>query len=54
MNYEVKAEKLRRTINPDALGIKNTEGLEPLKEIIGQKRAVDALQFGLQIGGQWL
>ncbi len=40
---------LRRTVDPRSLGLKSTRSLDPLKGIIGQKRAVDALRFGLQI-----
>jgi len=44
-------EQLSRNIDVSKLGIKSTEGLERLKSIIGQKRAVSALRFGLQIEG---
>jgi lon-related putative ATP-dependent protease len=40
-------ERLRRTIDPADLGIETTAELAPLDSIIGQKRAVSALQFGL-------
>jgi lon-related putative ATP-dependent protease len=40
---------LRRTVDPRSLGLKSTRSLDPLKGIIGQRRAVDALRFGLQI-----
>ncbi|MCI0331060.1 MAG: AAA family ATPase [candidate division Zixibacteria bacterium] len=49
---ELPPEKLRRTYDPKALGIAHTGELKPLKGIIGQKRAVSALQFGLGIKGQ--
>ncbi len=49
MIQEVSAEQLRRTYDPKDLGIETTENLKPLQGIIGQKRAVSALQFGLGI-----
>ena len=49
MIQELAAEKLRRTIDPDQLGITTTESLKPLVGIIGQQRAVSALRFGLGI-----
>ncbi len=49
MPYELSPEQLRRTFDPHALGIETTEHIEPLEGIIGQRRAVSALQFGLGI-----
>jgi lon-related putative ATP-dependent protease len=49
MIQELAPEQLRRTYNPDILGRNTTEGLEPLSGIIGQARAVTALQFGLDM-----
>lgn len=40
-------EQLRRTIDPTTLGIETTAELAPLDSIIGQQRAISALQFGL-------
>jgi lon-related putative ATP-dependent protease len=40
-------ERLRRMIDPATLGIETTAELAPLDSIIGQQRAVSALQFGL-------
>ncbi len=51
MNYELSINDLRKTIDPASLGIKDTSSLEHLKGIIGQKRAVDALQFGIKVQG---
>src|SRR5574341_1201815 len=48
---ELSPEKLRKTYDPKALGIAHTGELKPLVGIIGQKRAVSALQFGLGIEG---
>ncbi|MBN1837914.1 MAG: AAA family ATPase [Spirochaetales bacterium] len=44
-------EALRRRIEPETLGITDTEALEPLTGIIGQKRALRALRFGLEMKG---
>ncbi|HLG93221.1 MAG TPA: ATP-binding protein [candidate division Zixibacteria bacterium] len=49
---ELSPEKLRKTYDPKALGIAHTGELKPLVGIIGQKRAVSALQFGLGIEGK--
>lgn len=47
MIKELSAEQLRRTFDPDQLGINTTESMKPLTGIIGQERAVSALRFGL-------
>jgi len=44
---KVPAEKLRWTLDPATLPFETTDGIEPLKEIIGQKRGVEALRFGI-------
>jgi Cdc6-like AAA superfamily ATPase len=49
MPHELSPQQLRRTFDPHALGIETTEHIEPLEGIIGQRRAVSALQFGLGI-----
>ena len=49
MKNRLSPEQLRRTVDPGQLNIKTTEHVEPLKGIIGQKRAVQALHFGLDI-----
>jgi vacuolar-type H+-ATPase subunit I/STV1 len=49
MVNELSPIQLRRTCNPEALKCQSTEDLVPLQEIIGQKRAVRALKFGLKI-----
>ncbi len=51
MNAELSVEQLKKQFKPDELGIKSTENIEKLKGIVGQKRASDALNFGLQIDG---
>lgn len=42
-------EQLRRRFDPTTLGIQTTEQVKPLDGIIGQKRAAEALRFGLGI-----
>lgn len=49
MTQELSPGQLRRVIDPKKLGIESTERVEPLRGIIGQDRAVRALQFGLDI-----
>jgi len=44
---KVPFEKLRWQLDPVTLPFETTEDLEPLKEIIGQKRAVEAFRFGM-------
>ncbi len=51
MNQELTAEQVRRTFDPATLEIETTEKITPLEGIIGQTRAVSALQFGLGIQG---
>ncbi len=51
MNNALKVSQLKKSFDTDALGIKNTENLDHLTGIIGQDRAVKALQFGLHIEG---
>jgi hypothetical protein len=41
---EVALEKLRWRLDPATLPFETTEDLKPLKEIIGQKRGVDAFR----------
>jgi len=49
MVKELPVDKLRRICDPKVLGCETTEELEPLETIIGQERAVRALEFGLGI-----
>ncbi len=49
MATELAPAKLRRTLDPTSLSFTATDELPVLKGIIGQPRAVDALQFGLDI-----
>ena len=49
MINELPAEKLRNNCATNLMRCETTQGLTPLKEIIGQERAVRALKFGLGI-----
>ncbi|MBL7191153.1 AAA family ATPase [bacterium] len=42
-------DKLRRKFDPDTLGFEVTDEIQPIQEIIGQKRALKALEMGLEI-----
>ncbi len=46
-NYKVDVKDLRREINPSKLKTGETKDIQPLETIIGQKRAVKALNFGI-------
>lgn len=45
----LNVEKLRRNCDPDLFSFKTTEELPPLKEFLGQTRALRAAHFGLNI-----
>lgn len=45
----VPVEKLRRYCRPDELSCETTEEVQPLKDFIGQERAVKAMQFGVNM-----
>ncbi|MFZ5651724.1 MAG: AAA family ATPase [Bacillota bacterium] len=45
----VPVEKLRRYCRPDELCCETTEEVHPLKDFIGQERAVRAMQFGVNM-----
>lgn len=47
--FKVPVSMLAPIIDPGQLGFKDTGELEPLTEIIGQERAVEALEFGLNM-----
>ena len=49
MGNELTADKIRLSSDSAFMGCETTEGLAPLKEIIGQERAVRALKFGIGI-----
>lgn len=46
---ELSADQLRKRCDPNRFDFETTEEVEPLEEIIGQDRAVEALKLGLQI-----
>jgi lon-related putative ATP-dependent protease len=47
---ELAAKQLRRACDPASLGFETTAGLPLLSEVLGQPRAVAALEFGARIG----
>ncbi len=49
MNHEVPIDKLRNVCDPQEFDFAATDSVEPLAGIIGQERAIRALQFGLGI-----
>lgn len=49
MIKELSVENLRKRAEPSGLHCKTTKELTPLEGIIGQRRAVKALRFGLDI-----
>jgi lon-related putative ATP-dependent protease len=48
-NTLVPPEKLRWRLDPATLSFETTEDLQPLKDIIGQARGVEAFRFGINI-----
>lgn len=49
LKYSLKPEELTNLCNLDNLTFETTENLKPLKGIIGQKRGIEALSFGLRM-----
>src|SRR4030066_2307805 len=49
MVNELSAEKIRQVCDASFMQCETTEGLVPLREIIGQERAVRAMKFGIGI-----
>jgi len=45
----LEAPELRRVVNPATLGFKTTDELDPVSGLIGQERALRAIQFGTSI-----
>jgi len=45
----LEAAELRRVVNPGTLGFKTTDELHPITGLIGQDRALKAIQFGANI-----
>ena len=48
-NPKVSIENLRWRLDPATLSFETTQDLQPLKEIIGQKRGVEAFRFGIDM-----
>ncbi len=46
---QLPLEQLRKKTDPRSLGFETTEDITPLEEFIGQKRAVSAISFGLEV-----
>ncbi len=46
---QISLEQLRKKTDIRSLGFSTTEDLQPLQEFIGQKRAVSAISFGLEV-----
>jgi lon-related putative ATP-dependent protease len=47
--YELKISDLRSICDPKVFKFRNTSEIKPLDEVIGQKRAVQAIEFGLHM-----
>ena len=48
--YEVSADTLRWQCDPAMFEFDYTKDLAPLREFIGQDRAIRAIEFGLSMG----
>lgn len=48
-HLKIPIEQLRWRLDPQTLSFETTQDLEPLKEIVGQKRGVAAFCFGIQM-----
>ncbi len=46
---QLKAEQLYHRCDPQSLDFESTDQLEPLEEVIGQPRAVEAVAFGMDV-----
>lgn len=49
MKHKLQASELVRKTNPKDLGFTSTESVRPVKELIGQDRAVESISFGLAV-----
>jgi len=49
MTDPLAADTLRHTCDPDQFDFETTNDLEPSMEVVGQSRAIEALQFGIGI-----
>ncbi|MEG1410714.1 MAG: AAA family ATPase [Terrisporobacter sp.] len=47
--FKLDTTKLKYSFNLDDINFNSTEEIEPIREIIGQQRAVQALEFGLKM-----
>ena len=47
--FKLPVSMLSPTVDPGGLGFEETSELESLSETIGQGRALEALEFGLQM-----
>jgi len=47
--FELSVSDLRSVCDPETFSFKNTAEIEPLDEVIGQERAVHAIEFGLNM-----
>jgi len=45
-------DQLRRTTDPSVFSFQTTAELKPLEHVIGQERAVRAIDFGIDMPGQ--
>jgi len=48
-SFTLSPEKLVTRTDPDSLPFKTTDELDSLDNVIGQQRAVDAIEFGIQV-----
>jgi hypothetical protein len=48
-NLELQPEQLRRRVDPGSLPFRTTAEVEPLMGMIGQPRALSAIEFGLEV-----
>ncbi|MGE5483975.1 MAG: Lon protease family protein [Ignavibacteriales bacterium] len=46
---EIEPARLRAACDPGEIGCETTEGLEPLENVVGQDRALQALELGLAV-----
>jgi hypothetical protein len=48
-HVELKTDELRWRLDPSTLPFDTTDDIEPLEEIIGQDRGMEAFRFGMDI-----
>jgi lon-related putative ATP-dependent protease len=49
--FELPPESLANRCDPDELGFETTADVEPLTEVVGQERAIEAIRFALDVDG---